>query len=318
MRYVHFKNANVDVSEFALGTWGLDDTRWNGHGDRQEALQVMKSLYEQGVNIIDTAANYGNGTSEKVVGEFLQTIPRESILVSTKFGTVNDLYTGGVYRDASFRNVIRECASSLKNLRTNYIDFYFMHWPDISTPISETMAALEHLRRQGYIRFIGLSNCNLDIVKEAMKYGRVDAIQPPFSIIDQRYKETMEFAKENGIGVFGYGSLGGGILTGKYKTIPDWPKNDVRYTFYKGFSEPLFSKIQILMKDVEEIAKNHNATPLQVIVNYTTQLSYLDCALIGVTSNRHVKENLETFDFKLTDNEIQIISKKINELELNK
>lgn len=318
MRYIHLENANVDVSEFALGTWGLDDTRWNGHGDENEALEVMKKLYEQGVNFIDTAANYGNGTSEKVVGKFLQTIPREKVFISTKFGTVNDLYTGGVYRDASFKNVIRECASSLKNLRTNYIDFYFMHWPDISTPISETMAALEHLRRQGYIRFIGLSNSDINVVKEAMKYGRVDVIQPPFSIIDQRFKETMEFAKKHGIGVLGYGSLGGGILTGKYKTVPDWPKNDVRYTFYKGFKEPLFSKVQELMKVIEEVSKNHDATPLQVVTNYTTQLPYLDAALIGVTSLKHVEENIKAFDFKLTEKEIELIENKIRELELDK
>lgn len=318
MRYTHFKNANVDVSEFVLGTWGLDDTRWTNHGNKDEALKVMKELYDNGVNFIDTAANYGNGTSEKIVGEFLQTIDREKIYIASKFGTVNDLYTGGVYRDASFKNVIRECASSLKNLRTNYIDFYFLHWPDSSTPISETMAALEHLRRQGYIRYIGLSNCDISILKEAMKYGTVDAIQPPFSIIDQRFKETMEFATENGIGVLGYGSLGGGILTGKYKSIPDWPKNDVRLSFYKGFKEPTFSKVQELLKTVESIATNHNATPLQVITNYTTSLPYLSCALIGITNTKHVKENLNSFDFHLTNDELKIIEDKIKELELDK
>ena len=317
MKYTHFKNSNVDVSDFSLGTWGLDDTRWNGHGDEYEAIEVMHELFDKGINIFDTAANYGNGTAEKVVGKALKEIPRDKILISTKFGTVNDLYTGGVYRDASFKNVIRECASSLKNLRTDYIDFYFLHWPDVSTPISETMAALEHLRKQGYIRFIGLSNSDINVVKEAMKYGTVDAIQPPFSIIDQRYKETMEFAKENGIGIFGYGSLGGGILTGKYKTIPDWPKSDVRLSFYKGFKEPLFSKVQELMKLVEEIGKVHNATPLQVIVNYSCTLPYLDSALIGVTSKKHVEENIGSFDFELSESETLMINKKIIDLGLD-
>ena len=318
MRYIHYDNANVDVSELCLGTWGLDDTRWNGHGDYKEAIEVMHALVDQGVNLIDTAANYGNGLSEKVVGKFLQEIDRSKVLISTKFGTVNDLYTGGVYRDASFRNVIRECASSLKNLKTGYIDFYFMHWPDVSTPISETMAALEHLRKMGYIRFIGLSNTELPLLKEAMKYGRVDVIQPPFSLIDQRYKETMEFAKANGIAVMGYGSMGGGVLTGKHRTMPDWPKTDVRFSFYKGFTEPKFSKIQELFKVVDPIAEKYHAEVSQVILNWTVQQSYVSSALIGITSMKHVEENLKTFDFELTEEEIQLINDEVKRLELDK
>lgn len=318
MRYKHYKNANIDVSEIGLGTWGLDDLRWNGHGSQKEAIEAMHALFDRGVNFIDTAPIYGNGTSEKTVGLFLQQIDRSKIIVSTKFGTNNDLYTGGVYRDCSFRAIIREIASSLKNLRTNYIDIYIMHWPDVHTPIAETMMALNHLKQLGYIKYIGLSNTEIPLLKEAMKYGKIDIIQPPFSMLDHRFEETMRFAEENGIDVMCYGPLGGGVLTGKYKAVPDWPADDVRLTFYKGFKEPLFSKVMELMKTIEQIAEKHNALPSQVVLNWTVQKSYVSTALIGVTSLKHVDENVNTFEFELTKEEMDAIDSEIERLELNK
>lgn len=318
MRYKHYKNANVDISEFALGTWGLDDSRWNGHAKNSEAIEAMKAMIEQGVNLIDTAANYGNGTSEKVVGELLKSIDRSKVFISTKFGTQNDLFSGGVYRDAKFSTVMRELAGSLKNLKTDYVDFYFLHWPDPSTPIAETMCALNFLKQQGKIRFIGLSNCDLPLLQEAMKYGQVDVIQPPFSMIDQRYKETMEWAGQHGVDVMAYGSMGGGILTGKYREIPNWPAHDVRYTFYKGFSEPVFSKVQELLRVMDDIALAHKVPVSQVAINWTCQKDYVSSALIGVTSLRHVKENLDAFEWKLSDEEIKRIDDAIEEQGLDK
>lgn len=318
MRYKHYENANIDVSEIGLGTWGLDDLKWNGHGDEQEAIQTMHKLFELGVNFIDTAPAYGNGWSEKIVGKFLQQIDRSKVIVSTKFGTNIDLYTGGVYRDCSFRQVIREVASSLRNLRTNYIDIYIMHWPDVHTPIAETMMALNHLKELGYIKHIGLSNTEIPLLKEAMKYGKVDIIQPPFNMIDHRYEETMKFARENGIDVMCYGPFGGGVLTGRHREIPNWPSNDARFTFYKGFKEPMFSKVMELMKTIDAIAQKHNALPSQVVLNWTVQKPFVSTALIGVTSLKHVDENVNTFDFELSEAEMDALDQEIERLGLNK
>lgn len=316
MRYKHYKNANVDISELALGTWGLDDTRWNGHADFSEALKAMKMMIESGINLIDTAANYGNGTSEKIVGELLKEVDRSKVLISTKFGVQNDLYTGGVYRDARFGTVVRELAGSLKNLKTDYVDFYFLHWPDVHTPIAETMCALNFLKQQGKIRFIGLSNCTLELLQEAMKYGQVDVIQLSFSMVDSQNKELMKWASEHNIDTMTYGSLGGGILTGKYREIPNWPAHDVRYTFYKGFKEPVFSQVMELMKVLDKIAQAHNASVSQISINWTCQKNYVSTALVGITSVRHVKENLDTFNFQLSDDEIKQIDDELIRLGL--
>lgn len=318
MRYKHYENANIDVSELAIGTWGLDDQRWIHNTDISEAIQAIRLMVEKGVNLIDTAPNYGNGTSEKIVAEAIKTMDRSQILISTKFGTQNDLFTKGVYRDARFGTIMRDLAGSLRNLQTDYVDFYFMHWPDVHTPIAETMCALNFLKQEGKIRFIGLSNCDLPLLKEALKYGQVDVIQPPFSMIDQRYKELMEWCHIHHIDVMTYGSLGGGILSGHYRTLPNWPKQDIRYTFYKGFQEPYFSKIMELMKTLDQIASNHHATTNQVVINWTCQKEYVSTALVGVRTLKHVNDNINAFDFKLTDEEIQSIDFELERLELNK
>jgi len=151
-----------------------------------------------------------------------------------------------------------------------------------------------------------------------MKYGKIDIIQPPFSMLDHRFEETMKFAEENGIDVMCYGSLGGGILTGKYREIPNWPSDDVRLTFYKGFKEPTFSKTMELLKTIDAISEKYNALPLQVVLNWTTQKRYVSTALIGVTTLKHVQENVDALNFQLTDEEMNQIDQEIQRLELDK
>ena len=164
MRYKHFKNADIDVSELAIGTWGLDSNRWSTTSNREEAIEAIRMMVDHGVNLIDTAANYGNGAAEQIVGEAIKTLDRSKILISTKFGVPNDFYkrnVRGVYRDAKFGSVLRELASSLRNLQTDYVDFYFLHWPAPSTPIAETMCDMNYAKEQGAIRYIGRSNVDI-------------------------------------------------------------------------------------------------------------------------------------------------------------
>ena len=320
MRYKHFKNADIDVSELAIGTWGLDSNRWSTTSNREEAIEAIRMMVDHGVNLIDTAANYGNGAAEQIVGEAIKTLDRSKILISTKFGVPNDFYkrnVRGVYRDAKFGSVLRELASSLRNLQTDYVDFYFLHWPDPSTPIAETMCALHFAKEQSAIRYIGLSNVDIPLIEEAMKHGKVDVVQPPFSMLDQRYKELMEWCTAHGIDTMTYGSIGGGILSGRYREIPNWTENDVRFTFYKGFKEPVFSKVMELMKTLDEIAEAHQAPVSQVAINWTCQKDYVSTSLVGVTSTKHVKENTDTFNWKLTDEEMKRIDSELTRLGLD-
>lgn len=183
MRYKKFKNAEIEVSQLAVGTWAIGGQNY-GKVDKNEAICAIRRMIENGVNLIDTAPCYGNGTSEKIVGEVLKEIPREQVLISTKFGLIPDIYTHGYKKDTSYKNAMREIQSSLMNLETDYIDFYFVHWPDVNTPIDETMAALEEIKRKGYIRYVGVSNFTAEQIKEAEQYIQIDVQQPLYSMVD--------------------------------------------------------------------------------------------------------------------------------------
>lgn len=187
-----------------------------------EAICAIRRMIENGVNLIDTAPCYGNGTSEKIVGEVLKEIPREQVLISTKFGLIPDIYTHGYKKDTSYKNAMREIQSSLMNLETDYIDFYFVHWPDVNTPIDETMAALEEMKRKGYIRYVGVSNFTAEQIKEAEQYIQIDVQQPLYSMVDRGFEDLMSWGYDRGIDSMTYGSMGAGILSGKIRSVPSF------------------------------------------------------------------------------------------------
>lgn len=313
MRYKHFKNADVDVSELAVGTWAIGGDNY-GPVDREASIQAIRTMIDNGVNLVDTAPCYGNGYSEKVVGEALSGGYRDKVLISTKVGLVTS--ANGYDRDSSFKNIMREVESSLYNLKTDHIDFYLVHWPDAHTPFAETMSALELLRKQGKIRFIGVSNFTKEMIEECEKYGKVDVQQPPFSMVDRTYVDLMQWGAARGIDSMTYGSMGAGILSGKYRTTPDFPEGDTRLTFYDYFREPKFSKVQELLKVMDEVAEAHGKPVGQVALNWSTQKDYVGCALVGVRSDAHAIENCAAYDWSLTDDEIAKLDAKLDELGL--
>ena len=224
MRYKHFKNADADISALTVGTWGIAGANsagvtW-GDVDTEESIAAIRQMIDNGVNMVDTAPIYGDGHSETVVGQALKDGYREKVYLATKFGSYISHYTGKSVRDNKYNSVEREIDESLARLQTDYIDFYIMHWPDENTPIEETMAVCNMLKKKGKIRYIGMSNSSKELIQEAQKYAKIDVIQPPFSIVNQSERELMEWAETQGIGTMTYGSLGGGILTGAIRELP--------------------------------------------------------------------------------------------------
>lgn len=313
MRYKHFKNANVDVSELAVGTWAIGGDNY-GPVDREASIEAIRRMIDNGVNLVDTAPCYGNGYSEKVVGEALAGGYRDKVLLSSKVGLVTSV--NGYDRDSSFKNIMREVESSLYNLKTDHIDFYFVHWPDMNTPFAETMSALELLRKQGKIRFIGVSNFTTEMIDECNKYGHVDVQQPPFSMVDRTYVDLMQWGVERGIDSLTYGSMGAGVLSGKYRDTPDFPEGDTRLTFYDYFREPKYSKVQELLLVMDKIAAAHGVPVSQVALNWSCQKDYVGCALVGVRSVRHADENCAAFDWTLSDDEMSMLDAELDRLGL--
>lgn len=313
MRYKHFENANVDVSELAVGTWAIGGDNY-GPVDEGASIEAIRRMIDNGVNLVDTAPCYGNGYSEKVVGRALAGGYRDKVLLSTKVGLVTS--ANGYDRDSTFKNIMREVHSSLYNLKTDHIDFYFVHWPDEHTPFAETMSALELLREQGKIRFIGVSNFTEKMIEECNEYGRVDVQQPPFSMVDRTFTDLMKWGVERGIDSMTYGSMGAGILSGKFRSMPEFPEGDTRLTFYDYFREPKFSKIQELLKAMDVIAENHGVPVAQVALNWSCQKDYVGTALVGVRTIKHADENCAAFEWALTAEEVAKLDSELDRLQL--
>ena len=316
MRYKHFKNADVDVSALAVGTWAIGGARY-GEVNEKDSIAAIHKMIENGVNLIDTAPAYNCGISEQIVGRALKGGYREKVLISTKFGIGDGMDKAGVIpRDASRKACFAECEDSLRRLDVDYLDFYFVHWPDVNTPLAETMDAMLELKKQGKIRFIGVSNFDKPMIEECLKTTMIDAVQPPYSMVNQSEKELMEWCASQGIASFSYGSLGSGILTGAIREIPNWDPLDFRFTFYDFYKEPKFSKCMELLKTLDEISKNNGHPLAQIALNWSTQKDYVGTALCGVRNVDEVIENCAAFDWMLTNEEMAIIDAKLKELNI--
>ena len=314
MRYKHYKNANVDVSELAVGTWAIGGMNY-GPVNREDSIKAIRRMLEGGVNLIDTAPVYGNCASEIIVGEAIRGIPRDSFLISTKFGISTD-YHATKRKDASYKAVMREFQCSRFNLGTDYIDFYFIHYPDPNTPIAETMTALNELKKDGAIRYIGVSNFTKEQIIEAEKYGQIDVQQPPFSMVNRSSVDLMKWGFDKGIDAMTYGSLGAGILSGTVRELPQFAPGDLRLNFYDFYREPKFSKIMDFLKVLDRIAEAHGVPVPQVAINWSTQKEFVGTALVGVRNAQEAAENCAAFDWSLSDEEIALIDKELDSREI--
>lgn len=315
MRYKRFGKTEMNVSVATVGTWAIGGSGW-GEVNRKDSIAAIRTMLEHGVNFIDTAPVYGKGYSEEVVGEAIQGIDRSKIYLATKAGLIWGEGIKGIENDITGKSIRKEIDDSLRRLKTDYIDLYLVHKPDFKgTPTEETMDAMMEIKASGKVKHIGLSNYSVEKIKEAEKYGDVEVVQPPFSMIDREQQDVLEYAKANDIGVMTYGSLGAGMLTGTIRTIPDWEPTDARFSFYNYFKEPKFSKAQELLKTLDAIAAKRNCPVAQVAINWSTQHPLVDTALLGVRNMREALENCAATSWELTDEELAILNAAIAKYE---
>lgn len=317
MRYKKIGNTGLETSAIAIGTWGMDNISW-GNYNEQESIDAIHVAIDSGINFIDTAARYGNGKAEELVGKALKDGYREKILLLTKFGIWGEYPEGKlvVHRDSSYKRIIMDCELSLKRLDVDCIDFYLQHWPDNNTPIEESIAALNELKKQGKIRFIGLCNTDQVAIQEARKYGDIDMTQMQYSMVNQESKELMQWCENEGISTVTYGSLGAGVLTGIYRSMPDWPQNDARFSFYNIFKEPKFTKCMELLQSLDKVAEKYKKPLVQVAINWSTQIKYVTSALIGINTKEIAIENCETFKWQLEEDDVDFINSEIERIGL--
>ena len=311
MKYRELGTTGMNISQITLGTWGMGDVGWD-HYDESTRIDAIRTAAQCGVNLIDTAPAYNNGAAARLVGRALAQLGiRNELYISTKCGNV--FVDGKVYRrDGSAAMIRQQCEESLVNLQTDHIDVMLIHWPDPDTPFEETLGALNELKKEGKILHIGVSNFTQEQILEAGKYGQIEVIQPPYSMVNTQQEEMMQWAFSQGIGSVTYGALGGGILTGKIREAKEYAPTDSRNRFYKHFHEPLFSCAMKIVDVMDEISESHGNVPLsQIALNWSYRKDYVSTCIVGAQTKEKVLENCAAADWSLSEEEAAILDEAV-------
>ena len=294
MLYRKIGKTQIECSCVALGTWELAGNVW-GDISREEAVGIIQAAVDSGITLIDTAASYGGGRSEEIVGEALKGI-RDKVVLATKGGAHFNPAINGMERDLTPEAIRRDVEASLSRLKTDCIDLFFFHYPDPGHPIADSIQEMEKLRREGKIRMIGLSNYSVEEVEEAMKYGTIDCVQCRYSMLTRENEELVHFCAENGIGVLSYASLAGGMLSGVYKTEPQFAEGDRRTFFYPFLKEPEFSRCRKLVDVVEATAEENGITTADAAIQWVVAQPGMTSALVGTKNAARARRNARAFD----------------------
>jgi aryl-alcohol dehydrogenase-like predicted oxidoreductase len=246
-------SSSVTASRVGLGTWAIGGWMWGGT-DEALSIKTIRAAVEKGVTLIDTAPAYGFGRSEEIVGKALaEGGLRERVQIATKVGL--NWKDGTVYRDSSPSRIRQEAEDSLRRLRTDYIDLYQVHWPDIETPFAETAGTLENLRHEGKIRAIGVSNYSPAQMEVFRAVVRLDSVQSPYNLFEREIEaDVLPYAKETSLTVLSYGALCRGLLTGRMAAETKFEGDDLRKIDPK-FTGERFRQYLAAVDALKEIAR---------------------------------------------------------------
>jgi aryl-alcohol dehydrogenase-like predicted oxidoreductase len=318
--------SDLEVSVLAFGAWAIGGWLWGG-ADSKDAIRAIETAVDNGMTTIDTASVYGFGKSEELVGKAIKG-KRDKVQILTKFGMSWEGNQGEfyfdtkdengkelkIYRHSSKEKVIKDCDSSLKRLKTDYIDLFQIHWPDTTTPVSETMEALELLIRKGKIRAGGVCNYSMDLLKESMRSLQIASNQIPYSMVNRDIEnDIVPYCIDNNIAILAYSPLQRGLLTGKITPGYYFNPGDNRpSTIY--YQEPNLSNILNLLVELKPIAEIHDATLAQVVLNWTIHQPGITCALAGSRNPSQVLDNIGAVNFSLSKEEIEKINSYLTDL----
>ncbi|UCF93961.1 MAG: aldo/keto reductase [Desulfobacterales bacterium] len=284
--------SDVKISPIVMGTWQAGKAMWAGIEDR-ETTAAMRAAFANGITAFDTAEVYGNGHSERILAAATADI-RDRVVYATKV-FANHL---------KFDQVLKACDRSLKNLKTDYIDLYQIHWPSgsfgsASVPLAETMAAFNQLKEQGIIRAIGVCNFSLSQLEEASAHGRIDSLQPPYSLFWRHVeKDAMPYCIKNKITILAYASLAQGLLTGKFGPHHQFAKGDHRAR-NRLFQSENAQRVQTALAKLRPIAARNGISLAQLALAWSTSRP-ATCAIAGARNASQAIENAHAADLILS------------------
>ncbi len=291
--------SNQLISPIVMGTWQAGKRAWVGISD-EETTKAIRAAFEAGITTIDTAEVYGEGHSERIVAQALSDVRDKAVYATKVFA--NHL---------KYNQVIEACDRSLQNLQTDYIDLYQIHWPSGTfnsevVPIEETMSALTKLQEQGKIRAIGVSNFSRSQLEEASQYGRIDSIQPPYSLFwRQVEKDIVPYCIENEISILAYSSLAQGLLTGKFDANHKFAAEDNRAK-NKLFQGENYQRAQAALEKLRPIADRHQTTLASLALAWLIAQPQTN-AIVGARDSQQAVANAEAANVNLSAEELQEI-----------
>lgn len=302
-----------ELTEIGFGAWAIGGPWAYGWGpqDDKDSINAIHAALDLGVNWIDTAAVYGLGHSEKIVGEAVKG-RRDKVIIATKCGLVWDS-NGNVRPNINPGSIKQEVEQSLRRLQTDYIDLYQIHWPDGKTPEEKAWEMMVKLKEEGKVRYIGVSNFNVEQMQKCLEIGHIDSLQPPYNMVRRKVeKEILPFCKENGIGVVAYSPMMSGLLTGKFDinrlAEDDWRRKS------PYFKEPFLSKVQHFLEKLQPIAEKYGKTVAQFSIGWVLQHPAITSAIVGARRPDQVEETVKGAGFSIEPEDMKQIDQLLQDI----
>lgn len=289
-------NTDIQITPIILGTWQAGKSQWVGIED-EKIIEAIQAALDAGITTIDTAEVYGDGHSEEIVGQAVKGQRDRTILATKVFA--NHL---------EYPQVIEACEASLKRMQTDYIDLYQIHWPAGTfnskvVPIEETMRALDALKTAGKIRAIGVSNFSRQQIAEAAQHGRIDSLQPPYSLFwRQVEQEEMPYCVEHNLTLLAYSSLAQGLLTGKFGPDHEFEEGDVRRK-NKLFHGEHYQRAQTALEKLRPIAAKYDCTLAQLSLAWLIRQPNTT-AIAGARNAEQATQNAKAGEIQLADADV--------------
>ncbi len=308
MEYEILGKSNLNVTKIGLGAWQFG-TEWWGWGkdfEEKDAIDAIEVSLEKGINWIDTAEVYGNGYSEELVGKVISQ-KRKDLIIATKVSGTH----------ARYDDVIKACEGSLKRLKTDYIDLYQFHWPNSYVPIEETMEAFEKLVKDGKVRYIGLSNFPVPLIKESQKSLKNTPIvsnQVQYNLISRDIeKKILPFCIEQNISVIAYSPIAQGLLAGKFSHDKK-PSDDLRKDA-PLFKEPNYTQILKFVEVLKKFAQELGKTPAQIALRWLIEKKGV-VAIPGAKNKKQAEDNAGALGWNMDKNIIEKLDEESKKLRI--
>jgi aryl-alcohol dehydrogenase-like predicted oxidoreductase len=307
-------NSDLELTSIGFGAWAIGGGDWQyawGPQEDKESVAAIHAALDAGVNWIDTAAVYGLGHSEEVVGRALKESSKKPYVFTKSSMTWGD--DRKIVQ--TMKKIREEVEGSLRRLGVDTIDLYQIHWPVPDDEVEEGWTTMAELQREGKVRWIGVSNFSVAQMERALKIAPITSLQPPYSIINRNIEaEILPFCAQHGIGVINYSPMQSGLLTGAMtkERIAKMPQDDFRRNT-KQFQEPLISRNLELVELLRGIGKAHDVEPGVVAIAWTLHNPAITAAIVGGRSAKQVEGVLPAATFRLSEAEFAEIGKFIAE-----